>query len=473
MLGYLIVVVVGLFYLVYWVVDDLDRSYRESVEEALVDTATMLASVAALDVVDRRLDTTRLEQAIKDTHEKSFSARIYDIEKNHVDLRVYVTNSHGTVVYDSFESANVGKDFSDWPDVYLTLDGQYGARTTRDDPSDPHSSVLYVAAPISHGGEIVGTLTVGKPTRALLGYIAIAKENTIIGGTITFFVVTLLMVLISAWVKKPIDKLTEYARAVRDGKRIKLPKLGAGEVAELGVAFDEMRDALEGKKYVEEYVQTLTHELKSPLTAVQGAAELLEEGVSPEASVKFVANIKKESARMRRMVERMLELAALESAKGLEKSENVKLPELVHEAVASLALQTEQKGITLRIDELDELSVQGDPFLLSHALSNIIGNAIEFTPTGGEISVTLRKDGSAAVITVRDNGPGIPDYALERIFERFYSLERPESGKKSSGLGLAVVKEIANLHSGSISVTNQASGSGVRAELRIPQKQNN
>jgi two-component system sensor histidine kinase CreC len=111
--------------------------------------------------------------------------------------------------------------------------------------------------------------------------------------------------------------------------------------------------------------------------------------------------------------------------------------------------------------------VRGDAFLLGQAVSNLVQNAIEFAPAGSEVAVTLRADGERVVVVVIDRGPGVPDYALEKIFDRFYSLPRPDTGRKSSGLGLSIVREIARLHGGEVTLVNGADG-GARAELGLP-----
>ena len=109
----------------------------------------------------------------------------------------------------------------------------------------------------------------------------------------------------------------------------------------------------------------------------------------------------------------------------------------------------------------------GERFLLRSALVNLIQNAIDFTPVGGNIQVAAAAEIGMAIITVRDSGPGIPEYALDRVFERFYSLPRPDTGTKSTGLGLALVREAVTLHGGSVELANHPDG-GTLATLRLP-----
>ncbi len=115
----------------------------------------------------------------------------------------------------------------------------------------------------------------------------------------------------------------------------------------------------------------------------------------------------------------------------------------------------------------DRPILEGNPFLLHQALENLVQNAIEFSPSGGTVSVAVVNDRDRVTISVADEGPGIPDYALDRIFDRFYSLGRPDTGKKSTGLGLNFVREAAKSHGGTIEVTNRPAG-GALAVLTLP-----
>jgi two-component system sensor histidine kinase CreC len=114
-----------------------------------------------------------------------------------------------------------------------------------------------------------------------------------------------------------------------------------------------------------------------------------------------------------------------------------------------------------------EARVEGDPFLLRRAVSNLLDNAIDFSPPGAEIALALHASAREARLSVRDHGQGIPDYAKDKVFEKFYSLARPHSQKKSTGLGLAFVKEIAALHHGRITLANAPRG-GAIATLTLP-----
>ncbi len=229
-----------------------------------------------------------------------------------------------------------------------------------------------------------------------------------------------------------------------------------------------MRDALEGRQHVERYTQTLAHEVKAPLAAIRGAAELLDETMPAEQRQKFLANIRNESARIERIIDRLLELSSLEARKELRQAETLSIAQLAADAadVVRPAYATRGVRLTLRSGPM-QASVQGEGVLLREALVNLLQNAFEFSPVGGEVVLGWGSEAGRVVFIVEDAGPGVPDYALARVFERFYSLPRPGTERKSTGLGLALVREIALLHRGGATLENRPGG-GAIATLWIP-----
>jgi two-component system sensor histidine kinase CreC len=163
----------------------------------------------------------------------------------------------------------------------------------------------------------------------------------------------------------------------------------------------------------------------------------------------------------------MMELTALETRRALEHVAAVPLKPLLEETVVSAAAAAAARNVAVRLDIQDDAVVEGDAFLLRRALSNLLDNAVDFSPAASEIVVSLERKGRKAAVQVRDRGPGIPEYAVDKVFEKFYSLARPHSRKKSTGLGLSFVREIASLHHGRVDLAN-AAGGGAIATLTLP-----
>jgi len=229
-----------------------------------------------------------------------------------------------------------------------------------------------------------------------------------------------------------------------------------------------MQDALEGRRYAEEYVQTLTHEIKSPLSAIRGAAELLQEDMPRAQQARFLGNIRSETDHIGCSVERVLELATIENRRGRPEIAPIDMSALIHTVVGSQEHQCAAKALQVETHIPDKLTLTANEFLLHQALANLLQNAIDFSPAGGTVVVGAASDAKQVTLTVTDEGPGVPDYAREKIFERFYSLTRPGTGRKSTGLGLNFVREVAQVHDGTIRLSNRPQG-GARAEFALPQ----
>jgi two-component system sensor histidine kinase CreC len=466
-LGILLIYALGVIYLLYRVSADLDPRYQESAEESLVETAHLLSSLIEADLRDDgQLRSELLRAAFARLNQHRFRAKIYSVEKTRIDLRVYVTDRNGKVIFDSI-GMNEGKDFLKWRDVFMTLKGEYGARTTQDLEGIPETAVMYVGAPIRWNSEIVGAVTVGKPVQSFGKFVTNARQKLLVVGLTAGSAAILLAFLVAVWLARPFGLLHAYVRLVRDRKGNSLPRMGRRAIGVIGAAYDEMRDALAGRNYVEEYVQTLTHEIKSPLSAIRGAAELLQEPMAEERREQFLKNIRDETQRIQDLVDRLLELSSLEKRRGLADVQVVALDELLHDVIASLAPLADAKRVTVRVAGVAGVRLRGERFLLHRALANLLQNAIDFSPAGQEVGVSVRALRRHVEISIRDHGPGIPDYAIDRVFEKFYSLTRPDSGKKGTGLGLSFVKEIAELHRGKVELRNDAAGGAV-ASLVLP-----
>lgn len=470
-LGFAVLLGAGFFFLVRFVAGDVRSQLAKATEVSLVDMANLLAGVIETDMESPTPAIARLASVFNRNKSRRFSAKIYELTKSKVDVRVYVTDQRGIVIFDSDDGRAKGDDFSKKNDVFLTLQGKYGARATREDPTNPLTSIYYVAAPVRFKGKIVGAVTVASPVSNLNLFIQNSRRKIFVFAAFAFLMVLLVSYLISLWITGPVKRLELYARSVGKKPRKPLPRLGSGEMRVLGEALVDMQTELEGKRYVEETVQALTHQLKGPLSAIRGATELLNEDMDVEARRQFLNNISREGDRIREIVDRMLNLAMVEKRKTLDKVAPVNLFELAKETTDSLAVLHSARSIFCRIEGDRELAVPGDRFLLQQAVENLIQNAIAFSPAGSTVIVKVVREESHGVIHVLDEGTGIPDYAIDRIFDRFYSLPRPDTRQKSSGLGLALVREVALLHKGTITLENRP-GHGVIATLRLPMQAN-
>lgn len=427
----------------------------EAVEESLNDTAHFLASLLEREFSQKNDSLEKISERIlspmmRIAMERDLNSKIFEITKKKVDLQLYVTDERGIVIYDS-EKLKKGQDYSKKNDVYLTLQGKYGARSSLLFGSEKG---LFVAAPIRNSGKIIGVITVIKPKKSLIPFIESARKKFWNLSLYVALSIIILFISILYFLFSPIRKLSEYISALRFQKRVPFPKISIPEIRGLGEEMDRLFRELAGKEYVENYVQSMTHEIKSPLSSLLASSELIIE--NPDRLESLVSNIQLEGRRIQTILEKLLELSSLENQSQLEKKLNLNLQDVVQETVASSISEAVRKKIHFR--ELTEtVYVEGNSFFLGMALRNLVQNALDFSNPGSEITVRCGKKNGFPFLEVEDSGPGIPSYALERIFEKFYSLPRPDTGRKSSGLGLAFVREIAKLHDADLEVKNGTS----------------
>lgn len=463
LVGYVVITAIAMLLAMRLFSNQFVPGVRQSGEEMLVQTANLLAEVAAKEMQAAPGKTANIGEMFQSYQRRQFDARIYGVQKNQPDLRVYVTDHRGYVLFDSRGDAT-GQDYSRWRDVSHTLKGQYGARTTRENPYDETSSVMYVAAPIRVDGKIIGVLSVGKPSRSFQTFIDLGQRevNKAAGGL--FAVAMLLALAFSYWMTRDLRRLVIYANEAAAGKRRTIPIEGRSELKRLAQALEHLRAELDGKTHVERVTQLLAHELKSPIAAVRGAAELLQDEHDPARREKLERNIHQEALRLQKIVEGVLELARAENRDSPPTLEKLDMTELIQEGVALRESRLVEKKIRLHADLPPSAPLSGDRFLLQQAMLNLLDNAIDFSPPESAIHLKLEQAGQKLKLRVRDQGTGIPDYAFGRLFERFYSTPRPDTGQRGTGLGLNLVEQAARLHKGTITLSNHPDG-GAEAVL--------
>ncbi len=469
LLGYFAIVALIGVLLAQVFVQQIKPGVRQAMEDTLIDTANLLAELASDDMKAGHLADGRFAAAVAATQQRDVGAEIYGFDKLRTSYRITITDARGIVIFDS-EGRDVGRDNSRWNDVARTLSGRYGARSSPETPGDTESTVMHVAAPIFDQGKIVGVLTVAKPNRTVAPFIERSQRKVRDAGIALLIAALVVGIAVAWWISSQLSRLRRYADAVTRGERADVPE-AHGEFGVLGQALATMREKLEGKQYVEAYVHALTHELKSPLAAIRGSAELLDddaEKMSPAERARFIQIIREQGDRLAQMVDKLLALASVEHRQRIESPQRLSVAALVEEAVIDLSPRARSANVALEATPIDQnLMVEGDGFLLRQAIGNFIDNAIDFSPEGGRVVIDAVSEDDRVLVHVRDQGPGVPDYARTRVFERFYSLTRPDGSSRSSGLGLPFVAEVAELHGGSAALDNIDTG-GAQASLNLP-----
>jgi len=461
--------------------EKLGKSVDEAAEEVMIDAANIISQFVTFHIKDSQIDVQTLHKVVSKYLHRDISAKIYANEKHSPSLEIYVTNKDGIVIYDS-SFRYVDKDFSEDNDVYLTLRGEYGSRSSaydRDnkDPS-PEEKAFYVAAPIYNSyttidntdKKIFGVLTVVKKASKLSPFIEAQKKRIQKGAHIIFIISMVFGIGISYIISRSTNKLVKYTTSLTKGEYIPPLNIRQVEFAELAKAIEELRIDLEGREYVEEYINTMAHELKTPITGIQATAENLLTPMDDEQRQHHINNILDANNRMKLLITRLLDLSKIERQDILDNLESIDVKTLIKDVVKTPTRlkRIADKSITLEYDIEQDFNLKVEILLAEQAIGNVIDNAIDFTPNDSTITIQARESNKFISIKVMDQGEGIPEYARKQLFRRFFTTSRPDTGKRGNGLGLRFVRKIMDLHGGDAQVKNRSMEKGAVATLRFP-----
>jgi heavy metal sensor kinase len=340
---------------------------------------------------------------------------------------------------------------------------------------DPANLRVY-ASPLKVRDQVVGVIAVAATLENVRD--TLRRLATLMGGGIA--AVLVLAFLVGAFLAHnalvPIDRITRTAQSISHSSDLtrRIPQSTTqDEVGRLAVTFNEMLRRIEELfRSQQRFVADVSHELRSPLTAIRGNLDLLRRGAAndPQARQQALAAIDSESERMQRLVADLLLLARSDEGIKLQ-TQAVELDTLLLDVYRQARLMA--GGVKVCMGNEDQAQIVGDPDRLKQLLLNLVDNAIKYTPAGGEVKLSLERDTQWVRVTVSDNGMGIPAEDLPKIFDRFYRVDKARARDNSNGsiggtgLGLAIVKWIAEAHGGRIEVKSEV-GKGSTFTLWLP-----
>lgn len=340
-------------------------------------------------------------------------------------------------------------------------------------PQGTHPDTLGspLVVPVEVDGAPVGSVSVRTSTTGI-GAADSSLRNALAKGigwsTLVLAVLAVIAgVVFARRITRPVVALTGAARAMASGERgVRVADAGApGELGDLSRTFNHMADTLELEDELRRVlVADVAHELRTPLAILQATTEGMADGIT-EPSASTLASLHDEALRLGRIVEDLEVLASAEAAGLSLHLKPVDLAAVAAEAANALAPQLEGAGLTLTLD-LEPAVVRGDKIRLHQVVTNLLTNAIKFTPAGGSVEVLVSSGDRVATIVVHDSGRGIPEEDLDHVFDRFWRgpAVRQTSG---SGVGLAVVRELVHAHKGQVTVASEE-GHGTTFVVSIP-----
>lgn len=298
-----------------------------------------------------------------------------------------------------------------------------------------------------------------KPEPSRLSYFLDLRLGQLLlsSAGVAFVVAIFLSLAVAAAVARPLQKVAQAAEAIAEGEyEQKIDLRGPTEVRSMANSFNVMsRQVAHTRRAQRDFVANVSHDLKTPITSIQGWSQAILDGtaVTPQEQSHAAQVIHDEAERMARMVQQLLDLARIESGQLELVPGIVDLCQLADDVYRNLSVKAEGKKVQLVVEKTAVPPIHGDADRLMQIMSNLVDNAINHTPAGGEVTLTVKPASGGVYIEVKDNGKGIPPEVLERIFERFYQVDasRQNVSERGTGLGLAIVQELVGLHNGRIS----------------------
>ena len=332
------------------------------------------------------------------------------------------------------------------------------------------SLTLHSAIPVRSGGKVVGAVLVSQSTVRILRELDEVRLDVFQVFLISVAVAAVLSLLLAGTIARPLRRLRDEANALLDRRGRLRGRFGGSrrtdEIGDLARSLEGLTSRLEEhQRFVESFAADVSHEFKNPLAAIRSATELLAETREPAERERFLAVVQREVARMERLLSGVREVTEIDARLESEPLESVDLTKLLRDIVGGSG----QQGEVIFASSAGPIAVHAAPERLAQVFENLIDNARGFSPPRGTVTVTLGAEDGAALVRVEDQGPGIPEAHLDRIFDRFFTYRpgEPYARNGHTGLGLAIVKAIVEGYGGAVTAANRPVG-GARFEVRLP-----
>ena len=396
------------------------------------------------------------------------------------DVRVLLIDRRGVVTVDSGDSLR-GSTLAQPPEVE-TQRGIYRSWTGRG-PGGERLVFLFVPQPRftrsparggppgpSTAGEPLDTVVLAVPEDTVAGAWRDLLPGLLAAGAIALVCSLVVAALLARSIAQPLTLLTRASEEMARGRyEQEIPVRRNDEVGRLARAFNLMaREVGQSHLQMRALFANVSHDLKTPLTSILGFSQALRDRTVEEAGavVETGAIIHEEAERIRALVEDLLFLSEIDAGEAPLVSAPVDLSDLLLRCGRRFAARFAERAISFTVEPSPPIAVQGDAGKLERVLDNLLDNALKYTPAGGRV-VLRATAGVDAAVTLFNSGAAIPAAELDRIFDRFYRLDRARSGAaRGSGLGLAIARELAQLHGGTLVAGSD--GAGVTFTLRLP-----
>ena len=375
--------------------------------------------------------------------------------------RILVTDSAGRVLYDTRETGSAVGNLALYTEITQALLGydafsctyRQGAFRSR------------ASSPIMYQSQIIGAVYAYEYDTQQAALLSGLQETLLRLSLVALVLALVLSLVLSTALTRKIGLLLTAIRQVREGAYSHRADIrGRDEIAQIGHEFNSLTDRLQTTETARRrFVSDASHELKTPLAAIRLLSDsiLQTENIDPETTKEFVTDIGREAERLSRITEDLLRLTRLDSGV-LDPPAAVDILPVLEQVMRMMNLVAQEKGVDLTYSAGGECVVLGTRDETHQVIYNLVDNAVKYSAIGGAVQVSLERVGELVVLTVADNGAGIPEADLPRIFERFYRVDKARSrAAGGTGLGLSIVSDTVKRRGGVVEAANRPGGGAV------------
>ena len=433
---------------------------------AVAVAATVAATALSFSVYERDAEQILLAQASSYAEliegkrsEDAMAASLAELP--FVETRCTLIAADGTVVFDNYADPASMDNHAQREEVSAAKESGKVAVMRRSETMG--SDTLYAAA-LVRDGIVVRLAETRTSLASFLGGLSWQLAATLV---IIFLMSLLVAHGLTVLITRPLRKL-DLSRPLDNDAYQELQPLLQRVDAQRSELEEQNRELEQAVALRREFTGNVSHEMKSPLQVIGGYAELMESGmVAPEDVPRFAGLIRSESQAMRELIDDVLSLSRLD-----ERAEGSRVPidleGLCRRSAQRLEAAASERGVSVRLLLRRDIEVLGDPAMIEQMVYNLVSNAIKYNREGGLVLLQLESDAGSALISVEDEGPGIPEELRERVFERFFRIDASRSRDTGgTGLGLAIVKHVAESQGGSVAVGKSHLG-GAAFTVRLP-----
>lgn len=375
--------------------------------------------------------------------------------------RILVTDGAGRVLYDTRETGSAVGEYAVYTEIVQALLGN-------DAFSCSYRSGAFrsrASSPVLYQNQIIGAVYAYEYDTEQAALLEGLQSNLLRLSAVVGIAVLLLSFWLSQVLTGKLGQLLVAIRKVREGAYSHRTEIsGHDEIAQLGEEFNSLADRLQTTEDARRrFVSDASHELKTPLAAIRLLTDsiLQTDNIDPATTREFVADIGQEAERLSRITEDLLRLTRLDSGV-LEPAEPTDVEPVLEQVMRMMDLVAKEKGVTLTCRAQKGCMAAATPDEIHQVIYNLTDNAVKYTGRGGSVQVSLQRQGTQALLRVEDNGPGIPEEDLPRVFQRFYRVDKARSrAAGGTGLGLSIVSDTVKRRGGRVEAANRPEGGAV------------